>query len=625
MNDLSAADAERLYREVRDRQPDNPEAHNNHGAMLQRLGRLQEAEDAFRQALALRPAYLEASYNLALALQETNRPQEAEAEYRRALAIHPAHAESHHNLGNVLKLSGRLHEAEVAYRQALAIRPHYPLALNNLAGVLMLRERYIEAEIACRCALELQPRYAEARNTHGTILEQLGRLPEAETAYRQALAIRPDFAESHYNLGIVLHAMGRLDESEASYREALALRPHSVEILNNLGGVLQARGLPAQAAGFYRTALTLRPDLGVTHYNLGTVLKSIDCLDEAEAEYRAALALDPQNADVRFGLATLLLSFGRYEEAWPLYEARCEMRRFVHYKTQVVLQPCARWCGESLQGRSLLVWQEDGLGDMVQFGRYLTRLKALGASRLTVAGLPSLHRLLRAVEGVDEVASHADAQARSGEFDYWISPMSVPLHLGMLDHARDEALSPAVYLKPDPDLAARWRARLDALPPGLRVGLVWKGNPQHHNDAHRSLSSLAWLAPLWQVPGVRFVSLQKGQGEDEALAPPEGQPLLHLGSEIGDLADSAAIVAQLDLVICVDTAIAHVAGSVGTPCWVLLPAQDIDWRWMHEREDSPWYPAVRLFRQAEQGQWGGVAERIREALERHVIAHAGGI
>ncbi|WP_233865336.1 tetratricopeptide repeat protein [Paraburkholderia adhaesiva] len=615
MSDLSPVDAERLYRQVRDQHPDVPEAHNNHGVMLLRVARLQEAEDAFRQALALRPDYLETCYNLALVLQAADRPRDAEAAYRHALTIQPGHAESHHNLGNVLKTLGRLQEAEVAYRRAIEIRPQYPLALNNLASVLKLRERYIEAELACRCALELQPRYADALITHGTILEKLGRLPEAETAYRQAIAIRPDLVESHYNLGNVLQTLGRLDTAEASYREALALRPDSIEVLNNLGGLLQARGLPEQAAALYRQALALRPGLSVAHYNLGTVLKSLDCFAEAEAEYRAALAIDPAYADARFGLATLLLSFGRYEEAWAEYESRYEPERFVHRKSEVVLQPCPRWRGESLQGRSLLVWQEDGLGDMVQFGRYLTRLKSLGVSCLTVACLPPLHRLLRSVEGVDEVVDHADAQARAGTFDCWTSLMSVPLRLGMVDHVQDEALSPAVYLKPDPVLVERWRARLDVLPPGLRVGLVWKGNPKHHNDANRSLPSLAALEPLWQVPGVQFVSLQKGQGEDEAATPPEGQSLLHLGSEIVDLADSVAIVALLDLVICVDTAIAHVAGSVGTPCWVLLPAQDIDWRWMHGREDSPWYPGVRLFRRSTSSLWPELVQRVRRACE----------
>ena len=615
MSELSAADAERLYREVRDQHPDNAEAHNNHGVMLQRLGRLQEAEDAFRQALALHPEYLQACYNLALVLQATNRLQDAEAGYRRALTIQPAHAESQHNLGNVLKALGRLPEAEAAYRQALAIRPQYPLALNNLANVLRQRERYIDADLVCRQALALQPRNADAHNTLGTILEKLGRLQEAEAAHRYALAIRPDFAESHYNLGIVLQAQRRLEDAEASYRAALMLRPESVEALNNLGGVLYARGLPAEAVGCYEKAVAIQPGLAVAWYNLGSVLKNVARLPEAEAAYRRALALSPDYADAQFGLATLLLSLGRYDEGWRLYEARYALPRYVHRRTQALLS-CPRWRGEPLQGRALLVWQEDGFGDMIQFGRYLARLKALGAGRVVVACLPPLLRLLRAVDGVDEVVEHADAQKRAGEFAGWISPMSLPLHLGMVDHEQDELFAPAVYLKPDSALVERWRARLDALPPGLRVGLVWKGNPLHHNDAFRSLPSLAVLALLWDVPGVNFVSLQKGEGEDEAREPSAGLPLLHLGGDMADFADSAAIVAQLDLVICVDTAIAHLAASIGTPCWVLLPAQDIDWRWMHGREDSPWYPGVRVFRQALAGQWAEVVECVKESLGR---------
>jgi Flp pilus assembly protein TadD len=619
MNDLSPADAERLFRRVRDLQPENPEAHNNHGALLQRLGRSEEAEDAFRKAIALRPEYLEARYNLALTLHSMDRLDEAEAEYRRALTIAPEHAESHHNLGNVLKALDRLPEAEAAYRQALAIRPQYPLALNNLANALRLRERYIDADLMCREALALQPRYAEAHNTLGTILEKLGRLGESEAAYRHAIAIQPDLAESHYNLGIVLHAQERLEESEESYRTALALRPESVEILNNLGGVLQSRGRPVDAVAYYQKALAIQPDLAVTWFNLGTVLKNVLRLPEAETAYRQALALRPGYPEAQFGLATLLLSLGRYEEGWRLYDARYSLPRFVHRRTQSLLA-CPRWRGEPLQGSALLVWQEDGLGDMIQFGRYLSRLKAIGASRITVACLPPLRRLLSTVQGVDEVVEHEVAQARAGEFACWVSPMSVPLHLGLSGDAREDANSPAVYLKPDAGLVEQWRARLAMLPPGLRIGLVWKGNPLHHNDAFRSLPSLASLAPLWGVPGISFVSLQKGEGEDEARRPPDGQPLLHLGSDVTDFADSAAILAQLDLVICVDTAVAHLASSVGTPCWIMLPAQDIDWRWLHGRDDSVWYPRVRLFRQAVQGQWEGLVESVRASCEAWAVS-----
>lgn len=615
MSDLSLADTERLYRIVREQQPGNAEVHNNHGAMLQRLGRSQEAEDTFRQALALRPDYLEARYNLALTLQAVNRLDEAEAEYRRALTVNPAHAESHHNLGNVLKALDRLPEAEAAYRQALAIRPQYPLALNNLANLLRSSARYIDADLVCRQALALQPRYAEAHNTLGTILEKLGRLEEAEAAYRYALAIRPDLVEGHYNLGIVLHAQERLEESEASYLAALELRPEGVEILNNLGGVLQSRGRPVDAVRYYQTALAIQPDLAVTWFNLGTVLKNVQRLKEAETAYRQALALRPDYPEAQFGLSTLLLSLGRYDEGWRLYDARYVLPRFVHRHTQSLLA-CPRWRGESLQGRALLVWQEDGLGDMIQFGRYLSRLKGLGATRITVACLPPLRRLLSTVQGVDEVVEHAVAQerARDGEFACWVSPMSMPLRLGLSGDAREDALSPDVYLTPEPALVEQWRGRFDALPRGLRVGLVWKGNPQHHNDAFRSLPSLAALAPLWGVADVSFVSLQKGEGEDEARTPPAGQSLLHLGSDVSDLADTAAIVAQLDLVIGVDTAVAHLASSVGTPCWIMLPAQDIDWRWLHGREDSVWYSKVRLFRQRVQGAWVEVVERVSGAL-----------
>ena len=198
--------------------------------------------------------------------------------------------------------------------------------------------------------------------------------------------------------------------------------------------------------------------------------------------------------------------------------------------------------------------------------------------------------------------------------------MSVPLHL----HTSPDTIPDAVQLRPDPSLVTHWRTRLATLPPGRKIGLVWKGNAKHHNDANRSIPTLATLAPLWSVLGLSFVSLQKGQGEDEAQNPPAGQPLLELGSAVKDFADSAAIIAQLDLVICVDTSMAHLAASLGKPCWVMLPEKDIDWRWMHERNDSPWYPhTLRLFRRAVGEDWAVSVERVRQAcVERFAVERA---
>ena len=211
-----------------------------------------------------------------------------------------------------------------------------------------------------------------------------------------------------------------------------------------------------------------------------------------------------------------------------------------------------------------------------------------------------------------------NALARASDYDCWTSLLSAPLYL----HTTLDTIPRAVQIAREPALIGQWRAVLDALPSGRRIGLVWKGNAKHHNDANRSIPSLATLAPLWSVPGLSFASLQKGQGEDDAREPPAGQPLLDLGVTVTDFADSAAIVAQLDLVICVDTSIAHLAASMGKPCWVMLPDKDIDWRWLHERDDSPWYPhTLRLFRRAPGEDWSVSVERVRQACSSTSVSN----
>jgi tetratricopeptide (TPR) repeat protein len=601
-------EAEATYRQLLGIRPDLAEANNNLGAVLYDLGRLPDAEVAYRQALAIRADYSQAHYNLGIVLYDLGRLHEAESAYRQALATSPD-AGAYNNLGNVLNALGRLPEAEAAYRQALLIRPQHAEALNNLGTVLKELGRLPEAELACRMALTIRPDYAEAHLNLGALMIALQRLPEAELSYRQALAIRPDYAEAHYNLGIVLHTLDRLPEAEAAYRQALLIRPDIVEAHNNLGNVLWAlRRLP-DAVAAYRQALLIRPDLAESHHNLGNVLKELNHLPESEAAYRRALAMRADYHDAKVSLATLLLSAGAFEEGWRLYDSRYDQPGFIHHQTQSTL-PCPRWRGEALAGKSLLVWQEDGLGDMVHFGRYFPLLKAQGAAHIAFACAPALHRLFAAVDGVDAVLDHERALARAREYDCWTSPMSVPLHL----RTTANTIPDAVQLRPDPSLVDHWRARLATLPPGRKIGLVWKGNPKHHNDANRSMPSLATLAPLWSVPGVSFVSLQKGQGEDEGQSPPAGQPLLHLGTELTDFADTAAIIGELDLMICVDTSAAHVAASLGKPTWVLLPRDDIDWRWMREREDSPWYPqTLRLFRQSADESWSTAIERVRQA------------
>jgi tetratricopeptide (TPR) repeat protein len=611
-------EAEALFRRVVQIRPDEAQAFNNLGAVLYAQQRMLDAEEAYRQALALRPDYAEALYNLGIVLYDRRLFVDAETAYRDSLKARPNCAEAQNNLGNALKEQGRLDEADEAYRQALLIRPQYPEALNNLAGLLKTAQRLPEAELACRLALTIKADYAEAHNNLGSVLGDLKRLPEAEASYRQAISLRADYAEAHYNLGIVLQNMDRLPEAEAAYRETLRIRPDAVEALNNLGNVLHSLDRLADSAEVYRQALVLRPELVEAHYNLGHVLKGLQRLQEAEASYRQAIALNGHYPVGDFALSTLLLSTGQFDEGWRLYESRYQKPGFVHSKTEALLR-CPRWQGEPLGGKTLLVWQEDGLGDMLQFGRYIGYLKTLGVARIAVVCMAALRRLFSTIAGVDAVLDHETGLAVAADYDCWTSLLSVPLHA----RTTLATIPRADYLSADPSLIEHWRARLADLPAGRRIGVVWKGNAKHHNDAHRSLPSLSVLAPLWSVPELVFVSLQKGQGEDEANSPPADQPLLHLGSKVADLADTAAIVAQLDLVICVDTSIAHLAGSLGKPCWVMMPREDIDWRWMHERSDSPWYPrTLRLFRQSADEGWASVVERVRQACVIDTSEHA---
>ncbi|QGZ63446.1 tetratricopeptide repeat protein [Paraburkholderia acidisoli] len=602
-------EAEMLYRRLLSLEPNDADARSNLAVVLLRLGRHPDAEAAFRALLAQRPDHADAHYNLALLLKDQQRHAEAESGLRAAIAANPRHAKAYNVLGTLLRDQGRIDDADAAYREALRIEPQFPEALNNLALVLKMTGELAQAEFACRLALTIRPQFVDALNNLGCVLNDLKRPADAEAAFREALAVAPDHAEAMYNLGVVLHRLERLPEAEAAYRETVRRLPRRVEAYNNLACVLMAQKRPDDALDVLAQALAVQPDFAEAHFNVASIDKEFGRFEAAEAGYRRAVAARPDYGDAKFRLATLLISMGRFEEGFARYECRYTMPGFVHHATQQLLQ-CPMWQGESLAGKSLLLWQEDGLGDMLQFGRYARELKARGAKHITFVCMKALHRLMRNVAGIDAVLDHDAGSAASARFDCWVSPISVPHRLG----TTLDTIPAPLALEPEPALVAHWAQRLATLAPGPRVGIVWRGNPQHNNDAHRSLPSLAALAPLWNVPDLRFVSLQKGRGEDEAQHPPASLPLLHLGTDAGDLADTAAIVAQLDLVICVDTSIAHLAGSLGTPCWVLLPNTDLDWRWLHGREDTPWYPGtMRLFRQRPDEVWTAVVERVRVA------------
>ena len=575
--------------------PNPARAHLNLGNALLAKGDLPGALDAFRTAIRHKPDYAGAYYNIGNALLGNGQFDEAAASYRRALEIQPDYAEVHCSLGVALKELGQIDSAVTSFQRALQINPDLAEAHTNLDGTV--RDIF----------------------SMGDVLMGNGQLDEAVANYRRVLEIKPDFAEAHCNLGLALEDLGQFDGAVASYQRALGIKPDWAEAHYNLGNTLQALGQNKDAVACFRRALEINPDYAEAHYNLGIALQDLGQYQDAAASYQRALEIKPDFAETHFNLSLLLLSLGQYAEAWPKYEARYHR----NFDGQDVISPDVsfpQWQGEPLTGKSLVIWPERGFGDEIQFARYIPMLKIRGVSRITLVCKSPLKTLLVSLDGVDAVVTQSEA-ASFPFHDYWSFFMSLPLHFATTVETIPAKLP---YLSAPPERLNRWRSRLPM--DGLKVGLVWKGNAVHKNDANRSLPGLSTLAPLWSVPGVTFVSLQKGQGEEEAATPPTGQTIIHIGSSIQDFADTAAIVAQLDLVICIDTAIAHLAGALNKPCWVLLPALGTDWRWFRQRTDSPWYPGVmRLFRQTKSGDWAATINEVTQALETWVDEHGDAI
>jgi tetratricopeptide (TPR) repeat protein len=606
--------------------PNPARAHLNRGNILLLKGDLQGALDAFGTAIKHKPDYAGAYYNIGNALLGNKQLDEAAESYRQALRIEPDYAEVHCALGVALQGQGLLEEAAASQQRALQINPDLAEAHANLGNVaqdlysrgnvLLDEGKWDDAVAIFQTVLGIKPDFVEAHNNLAIALQELGRPEDAAASYRRALEIRPDYAEAHFNLGNTLRGLRQFEGAAACYRRALEIKPDFVAAHNNLGMVLQELGQLEDSVESYRHALKLQPEYVDAHFNLGKVLKAIGQFEDAMECYRRTITIRPDYAEVHFNLGLLLLSQGRYSEAWPEYEARYDPSFSARNSIPPDL-PFLQWRGESLTGKSIVVWPEQGFGDKIQFARYFPLLKTRGVSSLTLVCKPSLMALLEKADGVDAVVAQSEA-ASLPFHDYWAFSMSLPLHFATTVETIPAKLP---YLSAPPERINRWRSRLPT--GGLKVGLVWKGSPAHTNDANRSLPSLSILEPLWSVPGVTFISLQKGQGEEEAATPTVGQPIIDLGPEIQDFADTAAIVAQLDLVICIDSAVAHLTGALNKPCWVLLPAIGVDWRWHQERTDSPWYPGVmRLFRQTKAGDWMATIGGVAQALETWVDERA---
>ena len=529
----------------------------------------QTIPDSWWLIMSKRKHAIEAYFQSGLRLHGSGRLPEAEQVYRQVLATVPGHADSLHMLGVLASQCGQPRAAVECIDRAIAIRPTDALFHVNRAGALLALRQLDAALAACQEALRHKRGCAEAYQTMGHVLSDLGRPEEAVAAYREALRLKPGLPDLHNNLGLALRLANRLEEAAATLQEAVRRAPQDEQAHGNLAGVLKELGRLGDAETCYRTALRRRPDDPVAHFNLGVAL----------------------------------LLAGRLAEGWDEYEWR--------FRTGTMRLPAcsvpqwmgeARGMGEARNGRTLLIRAEQGMGDTIQFCRYVTMAAAGGPVVLEVQ--PGLQRLLsRDLAGVPIVAA-GDALP---DFQLWTPLLSLPRLLGL------QAPMPP-YLTAEADRVARWRAWIGAQ--GCKIGIAWQGNPAAAVERGRSIP-LREFAPLAQVPGVRLISLQKHHGLDQ-LASLQSELRIETLGEAFDagtdaFVDTAAVMQSLDLVVTSDTSVAHLAGALGRPVWVGL--QNVpDWRWLLQGEDSRWYPSMRLFRQTTRRDWAGVLERMAAAV-----------
>ncbi|MDR3402695.1 MAG: tetratricopeptide repeat protein [Chthoniobacter sp.] len=547
------------------------------------------------------------AFDLALQHHQAGRLAEAEALYRQILAVQPNHAEAVHHLGVLAHQVGR-HDLAVEWiRRALTLNPGNPAAQGNLGEALRGLGRFDEAVAAYRCALEMQPNVPEVCNNLGNALKQQGRFEEAAVAYRQAIALRPLYANAHSNLGSVLTDQGRPEEAIAACGRALELKPDFAEARSNLGAALAEMGRFDDAIAAYRRALALRPNLAETHKNLGDALFETGRYEEALAAFHQAMTFKPGYPAAGFSQSLAWLLLGDFERGWLAYETRWETHRLTKPNFH---QPT--WDGGPVDGRRVLVYAEQGLGDAIQFVRYAERIAERGG-RVIVECQRPLMELFRSARGVSEVVATGEPLP---PFDLHAPMLSLPLVL----ETRWESIPRQVpYLSAEPGRRERWEQRLGNDRVRLRVGLAWSGSPQHRHARKRDLP-VEKLEPLFHLEGIDYFSLQMGDAAAAIQRVSGTTTIIDHTAHLTDFADTAALMAELDLIISVDTAVAHLAGALGRPVWTLLPFVP-DWRWGLEREDTPWYPTMRLFRQPALGDWDSVIQRttieLKEASTRH--------
>jgi tetratricopeptide (TPR) repeat protein len=556
------------------------------------------------------PQQLDYMLRQAVALQQSGAQVEAEELYREMLELKPRHFDALQLLGALMLQTGRLQDGIDLLKKALAVNTKQPAIHSNLAYALNALQRFDEALASAGRALALQPNFADALNNRGNAQAGLNRPLDALGSFDRCIALMPDFAPAWNNRACVLRDLGRPADALASCDRALALQPAYPDAWSNRGNALSDLNQPQEAERSYRRALELAPAFADAWNNLGLTQIDLNRHAEALSCYEQALAANPDAAETHWNESLCLLQMGQFEAGWRKYEWRWERNR-IRAGKRPFAQPL--WLGDfSIDGKTILLHAEQGLGDTLQFCRYAAMVSKLGAK--VVLEVPTeLMRLMRTLDGVDQLI---EAGQPLPPFDCHCPLLSLPLAFRTDEHSIPSATP---YLFAEAHSARQWHERIHTpADTRLKAGLVWAGGNRPHvaelrkNDARRSIV-FEQLAFVLDVPDVRFFSLQKGTAAQQLAASERRGLVEDYTQDLDDFADTAALVANLDLVISVDTSTAHLAGALGKPVWI-LNRFDTCWRWMLERSDTPWYPSARLFRQPALGDWDSVMQHARDAL-----------
>ena len=537
----------------------------------------------------------------AISLHRQGRLDEAEKIYRRVLKNDRNDFNALHLLGMLNHQRGKAGEAYSLIASALKLHPRSPDALSNLAFVLHALKRDDEALASIDKALEIAPDHLEALNNRGNLLLSLSRPAEAIAAFDRVLALEPRHVQAHINRGNALWESGRGEDAFPEYDAALSLQPGNPYALYNRANALRALGREEDAIETYGSALLSLPTHLPSRVNLGQTLMALNRHGEALDAYRKALELAPDNADANFNEALALLTIGDYRRGFEKYEWRWK-RTGMDAKPRFRQRP---WLGEaSLANKTILLHAEQGLGDTIQFVRYAPVLARAGA-KVVLEVQPELKELLGTFDGVARVIGRGEAVP---PFDLHCPLASLPL---ALKTELSSVPAELPYLRASEPRIARWRATIEARP-GPRIAIAWSGRADHFNDRNRSIA-LDQLEPLLATRGVSFISIQHELRPADAEQLKAQTGMLHVGGDLADFSDTAAVLALCDLTISVDTSVAHLAAAMGRPAYLLIPFQP-DWRWTADRDRSPWYPGVKLFRQPTPGDWNSVLKSVSEAL-----------